>query len=452
MKILALWPPEVPSYFNAGHHNTFWEVAAYLRRLPFVREVRAFDAGVLNWTWAAVARELAREPDLLAIHNEFDTLHAVRSLVSYCREISPQTRIVTFGRASGRLAGFFKRYDFDAIVGAGDWEAALGQYAEFLANARPADQLSGLLLRNADGGFTDTGPGSYLPPEEWAFPDPAEVPWDLYNRLYENGILEFSGLPRLRELPITIARGCPLDCDYCLVPSYQGLRERRRSVAAVLEYADRARQFYDFDYISTYAPTFTLKRAWVMEFCRAIAANQAEYRWKTCTTLHHLDEPLLDAMARSRCLRVSVGLETLDSRAQALLPTLKRIPEDHLRDVARWCSERGIELTCFVILGMPGQSAAGLAHTFRVVRDIGARIRPTAYTPYHQLREDMDEEQFLRQSRQIVSSDSVLGLSRRDFYQLEFGDRDAVLDRFLESTPSTIGRARDAGTTQPTST
>src|SRR5262249_5003921 len=181
------------------------------------------------------------------------------------------------------------------------------------------------------------------------------------------------------------------------------------------------------DYISTYAPTFTLKRQWVVDFARAIEVHPAGYRWKACTTLHHLDEELIDLMARSRCLRISVGLETLDPTAQSLLPKLKRIPDDHLRDVATWCRDRGVELTCFVMLGMPGQTDRGVTHTFKVLREIGARIRPTAYTPYHLLRPDMDEEDFLGQCRQIVSSDAVAGLSQRDFYQLEFGDRDAVI-------------------------
>src|SRR5262249_1192183 len=265
------------------------------------------------------------------------------------------------------------------IVTHGDWEDGVAQFAEWMAGRRTREELRGLLLRGDDGAFVDTGKAVFLPAEEWAFPDPEEVPWDHYNRLYENKTLEFSGLPKLRELPITIARGCPVNCDYCLVPAYQGLKERRRSVAAVLDYADRVRRTYAFDYISTYAPTFTLKRQWVVDFARAIEVHPAGYRWKACTTLHHLDEELIDLMARSRCLRLSVGLETLDPTAQSVLPKLKRIPDDHLRDVATWCRDRGVELTCFVMLGMPGQTDRGVTHTFKVLREIGARIRPTAY-------------------------------------------------------------------------
>jgi hypothetical protein len=86
---------------------------------------------------------------------------------------------------------------------------------------------------------------------------------------------------------------------------------------------------------------------------------------------------------------------------------------------------------------MPGQTASGVKHTFNVLREIGARTRPTAYTPYHQLQSDMDEAEFLRQCRHIVSSDAVAGLSQRDFYQLEFGDREAVIAKIAMSDQCT---------------
>lgn len=433
MKVLVMWPPNIPTYFNAGHHNTLWETSNYLRKLSCVSELRTVDAGVLNWTWAAVARELIREPDVLAIHNEFDTIQGIKTLIAYCREISPGTRIITFGRASSSIPGFFQRYGLDAIVASGDWEAGIAQFVEWLSGLRQRQAITGLLLRttNSEEGYINTGQGVYLPAEEWAFPDPQEVPWHQYNRLYQDATLEFSGLSGRRELPITISRGCPMGCSYCLVPPAQGLKERRRSVASILAYADRARQFYEFDYISTYSPTFTLRRDWVLDFAKAVETHPAKYAWKTCTTLHHLDEALVDAMARSRCLRISVGLETLDPGAIALLPKAKRTTENHLREVSRWCRERGVELNCFVMLGMPGQTQEGVAYTFKLVREVGARLRPTAYTPYHELRADMDEETFLSQCRQIVSSEVVEGLSRRDFYRLEFGDRETVLSELV---------------------
>ena len=66
MKILSLWPPQVPSYFNAGHHLPVFLNAAYLREQG--HEVTAIDAGALNMDWKHLADTIYQGRfDLVAI-------------------------------------------------------------------------------------------------------------------------------------------------------------------------------------------------------------------------------------------------------------------------------------------------------------------------------------------------------------------------------------------------
>ncbi len=440
MNVLVLWPPAVPSYFNAGHRIPVWEVASYLRQQDGRRHVTAIDAGALNYTHAAVARELIQCPDVLAVQNEFDTIWGMKVLIAYCRSISPNTRIVTFGRLSSRIPGFFTRYGLDGVVASGDWEAGVAQFVDFVDGTRNASDVRGLLLRNEDGTYTDTGKGTFLPAEQWAFPDVSEIPWPQYARLSGDASLEFSGLPGLRELPVSIARGCPLGCRFCLVPTYQGRKERRRSVRSIIEYIDAAHRVYPFDYITAYCPTFTLQREWVLEFCDALRGHRTGYSWKTCTTLHHLDRELLGTMAATGCRRIGVGVETLEPAALEPLPPKKRVSDEHLRDVARRCRELDIELTCFVMLGMPGQTTAGLAYTLTTLRDLGVRLRPTLYAPYHDLTDDMDEEKLTLWNRQILDGEQDGQLCNDNLYRIQFGDRDkAVAELVNGASASSVG-------------
>ena len=421
MKILVVWPPSVPTYFNAGHHLALWETAAYLRKQPGVDRVDVVDGGALDLTWERMARELVGNYDVVAIQNEFDTAPALAMFVGYCRELAPASHILTFGRASQQLPAFFHRYDLDAIVVSGDFEAGVAQYVEWRLGRRSTADVQGVSLR-VDGVFGEAGPGLFLPVEDLEFPDTAEIPWDSYNAVYADPALRFSGLARRRELPVPISRGCPMGCGYCLVQRHQGHRERRHSVEAVMDHIDRARRHYAFDYVSTYSPTFTLKRKWVLAFCEAVARHPAGFEWKTCTTLHHLDEELVTAMAASRCVRISVGLESLDPQTHAFLPAPKRIEEEQLRRVAAWCRARNIELNCLVMLGMPGQTPEGLQYTFDVVRDVGAKIRPMIYTDFDALRSDMTEFQLAAHSRQLAADGVHEGMDRQWLYRLRFGD------------------------------
>src|SRR5205814_4993185 len=129
---------------------------------------------------------------------------------------------------------------------------------------------------------------------------------------------------------------------------------RRLPVAWVVEFVNDAAARLPFEYVSMYAPTFTLNRHWVADFCAAYRAGGPGLPWKCTTTLHHLDEDLLRQMAAAGCVRVSVGLETLDPAGKEHLPRLKRIAQERFDAVASWCRAVGIELNCFVIFGLPG--------------------------------------------------------------------------------------------------
>jgi anaerobic magnesium-protoporphyrin IX monomethyl ester cyclase len=156
-----------------------------------------------------------------------------------------------------------------------------------------------------------------------------------------------------------------------------------------------------------------------------LAGLDSRYPWKCATTLHHLDQELVAAMGRSGCVRISVGLETLDPGGDPYLPRIKRGEESRLECVAAWCAENGIELNCFVILGLPGTTPAGAAYTIERVRQLGARVRPTAYTPYQKMAGDMTEEQIGGFNRQIFLPGETAADEPDQWYSMLFGHEPA---------------------------
>jgi len=224
----------------------------------------------------------------------------------------------------------------------------------------------------------------------------------------------------MRELSVTVARGCPLGCAFCIIHNYQGRKERRQSVESVLACINQARASYPFDYVSMFAPTFTLQRDWVLDFCAVLERHPQHYRWKACTTLQDLDEELIRRMGSAGCLRLSVGLETLDPGAIGFLPSRKRASEAQLRQVARWAQESGIELNCLVMLGMPGQTLEGVEHTFQVIRESGGICRSMMFTRYDNLSPDMEENALPMHCRQVIE-EPLDEKTLRHFYRLHFG-------------------------------
>jgi anaerobic magnesium-protoporphyrin IX monomethyl ester cyclase len=400
LRVLVLRAPEVPIYFNAGHHLPVFMASAYLRRQPEVAAVDAVDAAALNITWRELCDRLWDGAyDVIAYMNDLGEVPALTELIAWVRALCPAARLITFGRLSVQVPGFFEKYDLDGIVCGGDYEAGLLTFIRWLGD--PARSRPGVAVRSDGRWLPPSGPGLMLPVGEWALPDIDEIPYEAYDRLYMRDRSQYCGLPERRELVIPVARGCPIRCDFCEVWRREGLKERRLPVEQVVRYIRESYERARFDYVAMYAPTFTLRRRWVLDLCDALI-DLGGIAWKCTTTLDHLDEELLTRMAQSGCTRVSVGIETLEPAAQSLLPTTKHCETERFDAMAELCTRLGVELNCFVILGLPGSTVAGTLATASHLRAQGARVRPTFYAAYHEMRPDMDERQIAGYNRQLA--------------------------------------------------
>jgi radical SAM superfamily enzyme YgiQ (UPF0313 family) len=443
MRVLVTWPPHVPSYFNAGHHLPTFTVAAYLRAAG--HDVRAVDAGALNFSWKEFGDLVFQGRfDAVVVINEFDTVEGVRRAADYVRQLLPAALLVTVGRLSYQNPKFFASLAFDAVVSSGDYEAGVAAALRWGRQGRPQRvRLPGVAVRTAGGWNEPAGPGERLPAEDWVLPDVRDIPYLMYEAMYRNDENRFCGIPERRELVVPVARGCPVGCDFCDVPTMQGLQERRLPVDRVVDYITTAFAEHPFEYVAFYAPTFTLRKPWVRELCRRLRAEPRRYPWKCATTLHHLDEDLVADMAAAGCVRISVGVETFDVEAASLLPRVKQTAGARFTEVLAWCTAAGVELNCFVIVGLPGTSAEATAATITAIQQAGARVRPTVYTPYHEMRPDMTERELSAFNRQtFVDPDTATGGHPDRFLRFIFGG-DSYVTEVMGHIPTVVASTAD---------
>jgi radical SAM superfamily enzyme YgiQ (UPF0313 family) len=436
MRVACVIPPYIPSYFNAGHHLPVFQVAAYLRARG-EHEVEAVDCAALNSTWRDVCRLLAKSFDAILLLNDYDAVDGIPRFVAYAREISPSTKLATFGRASRDIPGFFDRFGLDAIGASGDYEVAMAAFLDHIAYGAPPHNLR---IRIDGDRYETQAAGPWLSPEDWILPDVTEIPYAAYARLYEQDLNKFCGIPNRKELVVPVARGCPVGCKFCDVPRQQGLTERRLPVDRVVQYI--ATHFYTgrFEYVSFYAPTFTLKRNWVKAFCAALSHEGLKVPWKCVTTVAHLDADLIQTMRDAGCVRISVGVESFASDAQAALPQLKRETKAAFGGVAEACNKAGIELNCFLMLGLPGESATDAINTMQQLIADGHRVRPTVYTPYERMTPEMSMAQFVTFNRQIFHCEHLSASDRALLYHSLYAEGVDVPTAVQSRVPSAMLR------------
>lgn len=378
-KILLIWPPGIPSYFNAGHRTPLFMAAEYLRKHFKKVEVKVVDAGALNYTWRDLLELFAKGCyDIVAAMNDYDTVSDWPRFFEYARSILPKSYLISFGRLSMLSPQIFRKLPLDANIESGDYEAGLYDLCNWLRTGCDKNKLpKGISLRFKSGWMEAIGTGRFLDCEDWTLPDIEEIPYASYDRLYATEENKFCGIPGARELILPVARGCSYDCFFCDIKLLQGGTERRLSVKRTIEYITKCVEKIDFDYFSFYIPTFTLHPSWVMDFCKHYMKMDIRLPWKCTTVLSTLSSELIEAMAKAGCVRISIGLETLATDALNSLPLAKRKNDHLLEHVAIKCQNHGIELNCFLILGLPGDTPQITSQTIEFLESLGCRVRTT---------------------------------------------------------------------------
>ena len=279
------------------------------------------------------------------IDNVYDVVAAVRAA-------SPATRILLAGPHGSTLPGKILAETAADVVILGEPELAV---REITAGRRPED-IGGVAYRR-DGAIVVKPPAAFMELDELPLPALHLLPLNRY-------FFDFLGR---RFTVFEGSRGCPFRCTFCYKDMYGPYRAKSsaRLIAEIEDAVERhgVRNAYFADL------TFTIDKGLVLDLCDAIVTRGWKLRWACQTRLDLLDEPLLTKMRDAGCRLIEVGVE---SGTEAIVRgTNKYIPPKTITDGIRAMRRLGIESVAFMLLGLPGETAADMRRSLRAVRKIG---------------------------------------------------------------------------------
>ena len=158
--------------------------------------------------------------------------------------------------------------------------------------------------------------------------------------------------------------GCPYRCRFCNSGAHG---HRLRDVADVAAELAAVRA-WGFGHVFVKDMCFGAARRHALEVCTAL--GESGLTWHAYARADHLDGPLVDAMVRSGCRLVQVGLESGDPALRATYG--KDVGDDVLEAAVRTCRAAGLKVGGHFVLGLPGETPATLLRTWRLAR----RLRP----------------------------------------------------------------------------
>jgi radical SAM superfamily enzyme YgiQ (UPF0313 family) len=157
---------------------------------------------------------------------------------------------------------------------------------------------------------------------------------------------------KLLNIPSQTTRGCPYNCSYCEVTQVYGGKFRHRPAEEVIEEIKAIRHLTGSDFIYFVDDNFVANRRHAMEIMERLIPLKLIYG--CLATANVGDDPeVLDLMARSGCLHVNIGMESI---SQESLKAINK-KQNKIRDYERQFKalrDRGIGYSINVMFGLDG--------------------------------------------------------------------------------------------------
>jgi radical SAM superfamily enzyme YgiQ (UPF0313 family) len=160
--------------------------------------------------------------------------------------------------------------------------------------------------------------------------------------------------------PIVFSRGCPHPCEYCAVQTYYGRTHRTRPIDDVLADVEAVRSlggdrllFLDDNPIARPEAAKELFRALI----------PFKVKWASQCTINIARDPeLLDLAARSGCVSLSIGLESVNEESLEGVKKGFNLPRRFHDDLGA-IRARGIQVIALIMVGLDGDDRSTFGRT-----------------------------------------------------------------------------------------
>jgi anaerobic magnesium-protoporphyrin IX monomethyl ester cyclase len=368
MRVLLLNPPwAYKLLYTHGIYPPYGllMVGTLLKEAGF--DVSILDANAEGIELPELKARMEAEPDwdVLGITTFTDTFAFCEDFGPWCKARWPERPLVLGGplvSGAPELVSTAAQADVAALDEA---YTSVVPMMRALADGAGLDEVAGLLISDGVGGFRRTGRAA-------AAPDLDALPWPDWELLDVEAYLRGGpgSFQRKRRLPrylsIITSLGCPYRCTFCQVPNlFEGLRLREpaRVAAELASYRDR------WDVRSMYFRDDILFRP--RKLAHAFEEAELGLEWSCLLRADMFTAETLRAMKAGGCAQIRVGFESgsdevLDAMAK------QTTVQDNVRCI-ELAAQAGIDLSGFLIVGLPGETERSLAATLDFVQRNGAR-------------------------------------------------------------------------------
>jgi anaerobic magnesium-protoporphyrin IX monomethyl ester cyclase len=326
----------------------------------------------LGLTPQQIVDRLDPEADVFGLTNMWTfSWPLVRELIQKMKARFPDKPIVCGGEHfSGLPELSMQQAPLDYIVRGEGEEGALEVFNGIRLGADKVDwsAVPGIWYRKPDGTPVESASARARIQAVDDIPWPA---WDLIDIDVYNEQGFINGLNQGKTIPILATRGCPYQCTYCASPNMWTTRWYAREAKDVVD----EMQFYKEHYGATNFPfqdlTAILKRDWIIEFCNELKARKLNVTWQfpSGTRCEVIDDEVAQLLAETGGKSLALAPESGSERTRKLIQ--KRMKTEALLSACKASAKAGLNVTAFIVIAFPHDTAEDLQHTKKLARQLG---------------------------------------------------------------------------------
>lgn len=315
-------------------------------------EVRIFDGQLHHGSAKTFAQAVAIwKPDVIGFSVNFSTLSQPTLVMSRELRLLVPDAIQVFG-------GNHATFNLDMYIGSGnadfvvlnEGEASFPALLDLLSGAS-GHLPTGIALPLAQGGYTLTGPASYIGNLD-------DLPWPDYEILDD---------PTAYAKNVVSSRGCPYSCVYCSTKKMWGSWRARSDDSVVSEMLKIHDRYGDTE-ILVVDDTFLVNRARALQMCDRLSALGSPIHWGFSTRIETLRLADISKLSSGGVRWIFLGVESGSDRV--LRSMGRKYTRDDVLSVVDACSERGIKCTTSFIVGLPWEQEEDVRLTFELMERV----------------------------------------------------------------------------------
>jgi len=344
-------------YVPIGIPVAVGSLAAYLRKHGINANV--LDEEVTDVTPESLAAAVEGLEKPYVIGFSCLTAHVARAyeMSKMVKRLYPDSIVVTGGLHATALPEESLAHDTIDVVVRGEGEEALLQLYRAIREGKPWDDIGGLSYRQ--NGTIRQNPEAPLIPD---LDDLPMFPYDMFTHTrYDMGF-------------ITSSRGCPYKCTYCSQRMLTGTSYRYKSAKRIVNELEILIEDYSQKQIYFYDDNFSFKQRRVIDICNQIIDRGLNKRctFAIQTRADNIPDAIIPYMRKANFVHVGFGMETGSERLAKVIVKGETVA-DHV-DAVKRSQRAGLEVSLYMIFGLPTETAKEREDTFRLVQSMNVQM------------------------------------------------------------------------------